>query len=363
MTGPAAAQRARFRRQLLGWFERHGRQDLPWQHPRTAYRVWVSEVMLQQTRVETVLPYFQRFMLRFPDVGTLASASLDQVLGLWSGLGYYARARNLHRSAGEIVAQHEGEFPDDPALLERLPGIGRSTAAAIVALAYERPAAILDGNVKRVLARVFGVEGWPGNPAIAGRLWDLSESLVPRKRVADYTQALMDLGATCCTRTRPDCGACPFTGDCKAARDGLTSRLPTPRPARVRPERSGDFLIVRDRHGRVLLERRPPRGVWGGLWTLPELPAGTTAQMWCRSSLGETPRELLQWPELRHEFTHFSLVIRPMLLRVDAPSGRCMEAPDRLWYKPGTPAPGGMPAPVSALLQGLQRIHEPEVAR
>ena len=270
-----------FARALLAWFDQHGRHDLPWQTDPTPYRVWVSEVMLQQTRVPTVLRYFPGFMERFPDVAVLAEAPLDDVLHLWSGLGYYARARNLHRAASVVRDAHDGRMPDQREALEALPGIGRSTAGAILALAHGQRHAILDGNVKRVLARYHLVEGWPGRSAVLDRLWGLAESHTPRRRVAAYTQAIMDLGATVCTRSRPLCRACPLAESCGALSHGRTAELPSPRPKPTLPERTTAFLILRDSHGRVLLERRPPSGVWGGLWSFPECAAEADAEARC----------------------------------------------------------------------------------
>ncbi|MGB1880849.1 MAG: A/G-specific adenine glycosylase, partial [Gammaproteobacteria bacterium] len=256
---------------VIAWFEQHGRRDLPWQHPRTPYRVWLSEIMLQQTQVQTVVPYFIAFTERFPSLPALAAADIDAVLHLWSGLGYYSRARNLHRAARLVVEQHDGELPDSVEALEALPGIGRSTAAAIVAQAWDRPAAILDGNVKRVLARYHAEPGWPGDSAVLRRLWTLAEAHLPTTRACDYTQAMMDLGATVCTRSRPACPACPLREDCSARASDSQTRYPGPRPRRTLPERQTTFLILIDDHNRLLLERRPPAGIWGGLWCFPEL--------------------------------------------------------------------------------------------
>ncbi|MCL4184284.1 MAG: A/G-specific adenine glycosylase, partial [Burkholderiaceae bacterium] len=254
---------------LIEWQRRHGRHDLPWQDTRDAYRVWLSEVMLQQTQVGTVVPYYLRFVARFPDVAALAAADDGEVLSLWSGLGYYSRARNLHRCAREVVARHGGAFPDDPRCLAALPGIGRSTAAAIAVFAFGRRAAILDGNVRRVLCRHAGVRGFPGERAVENTLWRIAESELPQTGVEAYTQGLMDLGALLCTRTRPSCGACPIGADCRAYREGSVAELPTPRPRRRVPLRRCEMFVVR-RGDEVLLERRPPSGIWGGLWSLPQ---------------------------------------------------------------------------------------------
>ena len=255
---------------LLAWFDRHGRKDLPWQRERTPYRVWLSEVMLQQTQVRTAIPYFERFAAALPTLPDLAAAPEDQVLALWSGLGYYSRARNLLRAARICIERHDGALPHDIDALSALPGIGRSTAAAILAQAFGERHAILDGNVRRVLARFHGLHGWHGSGPVQRALWNLADRHTPATRTADYTQAIMDLGATVCTRARPRCGDCPLGNACIARRDGLVEVLPTPKPARAIPERETTMLIVHDPAGRVLLERRPPSGVWGSLWSLPE---------------------------------------------------------------------------------------------
>jgi A/G-specific adenine glycosylase len=342
-----------FARRLLDWFAREGRHDLPWQHPPSAYRVWVSEVMLQQTQVATVIPYFERFMARFPDVARLAAASLDEVLGLWSGLGYYARARNLHAAAGEIVAHHGGELPRDPQALQALPGIGRSTAAAILALAHDERHAILDGNVKRVLARHAGIEGWSGGSAVARLLWAEAEARTPDRRVAAYTQAIMDLGATLCRRTRPRCALCPVAADCVARVEGRVAELPTPRPRRAQPVRERHWLLARDEDGRVLLQRRPPGGLWGGLWAFPEFESELQMRQWSEG-LGLRPRALARvWPVGEHRFTHFTLRYTPHEWPVRDAARVIMEGAETLWYNCALSPPGGLAAPVRTLLDAL----------
>jgi A/G-specific adenine glycosylase len=255
---------------LLPWFDRHGRHDLPWKAGADPYRIWLSEIMLQQTQVTTVIPYYERFLEAFPDADALAAAEVDAVLARWTGLGYYARARNLHRAARAIVDDHGGRFPADVDALAALPGIGRSTAGAIAAQAFGVRAPILDGNVKRVITRLAAVEGWPGRTAVARELWALAEDWTPAERVADYTQAVMDLGATVCTPRRPACDACPLADRCLARARGLQHRLPTPKPKREKPERRTRMLLIQDPDGAVLLERRPPQGIWGGLWCFPQ---------------------------------------------------------------------------------------------
>ncbi len=342
---------SRFRRRLLAWHRRHGRHDLPWQRPRTPYRVWISEIMLQQTQVATVRPYFQRFVERFPDVQSLAAADLDEVLHLWSGLGYYARARNLHQAARRIVTDHGGRFPERFDAVLALPGIGRSTAGAILSLALDQRHPVLDGNVKRVLARHFAVTGWPGRAAVARRLWFLAETLLPEKHVADHNQALMDLGATLCTRRAPRCDHCPLADDCRAHAQGTVERLPEPRPRRKRPVKAVQMLLVREPGGGVLLERRPPTGLWGGLWSLPELPLTEDSEGWCRlRGLDVVAQRRLEPRD--HTFTHFELKIHPRVLEVKKPHHHSLDGQDALWYKPGRTV-GGLAAPVQRLLQEL----------
>jgi A/G-specific adenine glycosylase len=339
-----------FALRLIAWQRRHGRHDLPWQRGADAYAVWVSEIMLQQTQVDTVIPYYRRFLDRFPDLPALAGARLEEVLALWSGLGYYARARNLHAAARRVVERHGGVFPRRFEDILELPGVGRSTAAAIAALAHGERQAILDGNVRRVLCRLFGVEGWPGDKAVEDRLWRLAESLLPERDVGVYTQGLMDLGATLCTRNRPRCEVCPFAADCVAARAGRQSELPSPRPRKALPKRTTAMLILC--HGReVLLERRPPAGIWGGLWSLPECAADedvlqAAGRLGCRS---DAARAL---PTLRHSFTHFRLEIRPWLLSVQRHSG-VTEAGGRLWVGFEEAMRAAVPTPVRRLLTGL----------
>jgi len=338
---------------LLAWYDRHGRSDLPWKHPRDAYRIWVSEIMLQQTQVATVLPYFERFMARFPDVHALAAAGQDEVLALWTGLGYYARARNLHGAAQRIVADFDGRFPESVEALASLPGIGRSTAGAIAAMAFDVHAPILDGNVKRVLARLFAIDSYTGERQTEKRLWALAEALTPAERVADYTQAIMDLGATLCVRARPECPRCPLADRCEAKAAGLERRLPVPRPKREKPERSTRMLIVEAPDGRVLLERRPPSGIWGGLWCFPQLeedaPDATAHTAEHLALDPEGVEHVEDWAELTHVFTHFSLRIRPVRLRTRVLPDNVRDA-DRDWFDPADTAALGLAAPVKRLL-------------
>ena len=333
---------------LLAWARGHGRHDLPWQHPAMPYRVWVSEIMLQQTQVATVIPYFERFMQRLPDLPALAAAPLDDVLALWSGLGYYARARNLHRAAIDCVETHDGELPATLETLIALPGIGRSTAGAILALGHGRRAAILDGNVKRVLARYHAVPGWPGKAATLRALWDLAERETPQRNVAAYTQAIMDLGATVCTRSSPDCGHCPLANDCAVRLAGTQALYPGPRPRRARPRRTAAFAWV-EAGGRLLLEQRPPSGIWGGLLCLPEIPAAQDPHGWCRQVFGTAPEGLEKQPGFEHEFTHFRLSADVVALQ--APLRSVADAPMLRWLSPQAALAAGLPAPIRRYIE------------
>ena len=353
MPGPVVTEPS-FSARLINWYGRFGRHDLPWQAARTPYRVWLSEIMLQQTQVATVIPYFERFVTRCPNVQTLAAAAPDEVLHLWSGLGYYSRARNLHRCAQLLVTRHGGEFPQDLEALIALPGIGRSTAGAILAQAYSLPHAILDGNVKRVLARYHALAGWPGESAVAKNLWSLSEQHLPRTKVRDYTQAIMDLGATLCTRSRPRCGDCPVAGDCAAHQSTRVADFPSARPKRVMPRRSTCFLIVENNAGQVLLERRPPSGIWGGLWCFPEVPdEDALAARLAALGLGEA-RVLQRLPVLAHSFTHFHLDIMPLHIRGDMLAPGVRDDGALRWYSPADSTRIGLSAPVARLLAGLR---------
>ena len=401
-----------FAEAVIDWFESHGRHDLPWQSDPTPYRVWISEIMLQQTRVSTVIPYYQRFMARFPDVSALAAAEIDQVLHLWTGLGYYARARNLHKAARTIAYEHQGEFPDNLEELMQLSGIGRSTAGAILALSHGLPAPILDGNVKRVLARCFAVAGYPGNGRTSAELWALAERLLPprtddsgtgstRTRIAAYTQGMMDLGATVCSRANPNCPRCPLQGRCLARLRNEVDRYPARKPSRALPLRSVAMFVFQDRDGRVLLEKRPPNGIWGSLYSLPQIDMPSPAQspsdnlvrathaspvqkntvspiaaaervgathaspapdnpathsLELPSGLpklrfnGEPPEKL---EPIRHGFTHFNLHISPVRYRVQKSDSSLADSDRWLWYSIGEPVEVGLAAPVRKLLAQL----------
>ena len=326
---------------LIGWYARHGRRGLPWQHDPTPYRVWVSEIMLQQTRVSVVTGYYERFMARFPDLAALADALLDDVLGLWTGLGYYSRARNLHRAAMAVRDRHRGTMPRDVDALVALPGIGRSTAGAILALSHGDRHPILDGNVKRVLCRYHGIAGWPGQGKVERSLWALAERHTPREDVAAYTQAIMDLGATLCVRSRPLCSICPIEADCAARRDGTQARLPAPRPRRDVPRRETAFLVLRAPDGALLLERRPPSGIWGGLWCFPECDPAADIETECRSRFGVRPLATTALAPIAHGFTHFKLDVHPVLVEVDDGAGAGVVAADAdgtRRYSPGAGA-------------------------
>jgi A/G-specific adenine glycosylase len=340
-----------FSEQVLAWFDRHGRKDLPWQQDTTPYRVWVSEVMLQQTQVATVIPYYERFMQRFPDVTALADAPLDDVLHLWSGLGYYARARNLHSTACIIRDQHDSEFPQTIEAVEALPGIGRSTAGAILSLAGGQHHPILDGNVKRVLARYGAVEGWPGKSAVLQRLWQMSTELTPEHRVAEFNQAMMDLGATVCTRSRPACERCPLQEDCQALVAGTITAYPGRKPKKSTPVRAVSMLLLRREDGQVLLERRPPSGIWGGLWSLPEFSTVDEAVQWS----GTKGAGCEIWEIVRHTFSHFHLDITPVVIEANGQVNAIHEDRDSQWYDPANPEALGLAAPVSKLLEQLNK--------
>lgn len=340
---------------LLSWYDLHGRKDLPWTQSRDPYRIWVSEIMLQQTQVVTVIPYFQRFIARFPDVASLARAELDEVLHLWTGLGYYARARNLKRAAERIVADHGGVFPRSFAQIRALPGVGRSTAGAILAFAFGQRHAIVDGNVKRVLARYHAISERPG-AALDKIYWSLSETHTPRTRIADYTQAIMDLGATRCRRGRPLCTDCPLANGCTALAQGAPEDYPVSRVRPVKPTKRVVMLMIQDGKGHVLLQQRPPAGIWGGLWGFPECDVDSDACAFSREGLGMDIVLEATWPSVPHTFSHFHLAITPQPARVIGSSGQAKENNATVWFNLNAPDVRGLAAPVKRLLQQLQRI-------
>lgn len=338
-----------FRRRLITWQKRHGRHDLPWQNTRDAYRIWVSEIMLQQTQVSTVMPRFEAFMRRFPSVRKLAVAPLDDVMAMWAGLGYYARARNLHRAAQEVVASFGGQMPGNAAALQELPGVGRSTAAAIGVFSAGERAAILDGNVKRVLSRVFMVSPMSSEAETARNLWALAERLLPVKQVEAYTQGLMDLGATICKPRNPDCAECPVSALCAAR---LADRIPEfpERPAkRMRPLKTCQMIVALHR-GKVFLEKRPAKGIWGGLWSFPEVETGADGVSELKSRYGVKGRLVDHGESLRHEFTHFSLDISPVIVRVDRLPVDSTSGESPKWFTREEMEKLGVPTPVGRLI-------------
>lgn len=345
-----------FAARLIRWHAAHGRHDLPWQTDwralRDPYRVWLAEIMLQQTQVATVIPYYARFLARFPTLDALAEAPADDVMALWSGLGYYARARNLHRCARTVAAEHGGRFPESPDALAALPGIGRSTANAIATCCFGACAPILDGNVKRVFCRVFGIDGYPGAAPVEKRLWHLAAELMPARDGETYNQAQMDLGATLCTRGRPDCGSCPLSDLCVARATGRIAELPAPKPRKQMPERSATLLVLRDDAGRVLLETRPPAGIWGGLKSLPELPPGRSPADHAREALGCAVGAVSPGLTFVHTFTHFRLRITPLICNARALK-RCADELAE-WIPLESALAAGVPAPVRRILAGLE---------
>lgn len=342
-----------FTASLLVWYSQHGRTDLPWQRSRDPYRVWVSEIMLQQTQVTTVIPYYLRFVSAFPDIQALARAEQDSVLHHWTGLGYYSRARHLHAAARQVCEHHGGCLPDDLAALCALPGIGRSTASAILAFAHGQRQPILDGNVKRVLARYHRVDGYPGARATETLLWEWADRHTPSEQIADYTQAIMDLGATVCKR-RPRCTVCPVTAGCAAYRDGVTTDYPAPKPRRIRPQKSIAMLLIRDESGQILLEKRPDQGIWGGLWSLPECEVDVDIATWCERRLALSVIVETPWPPIRHSFSHYHLDITPVPARKRGDLPMLMEQTDRVWYNPANPDNRGLAAPVKRFIEALR---------
>ena len=339
---------AGFATKVVRWQKQHGRHDLPWQNSRDAYRIWLSEIMLQQTQVSTVIPYFERFVARFPDVESLAQATEDQVLTLWSGLGYYSRARNLHRAAQHIMADHGGAVPRDFAALVELPGIGRSTAAAIAVFAFGARHAILDGNVKRLFARRFGIAGFPGDAKVMDALWQETERQLPARELEAYTQGLMDLGATLCVRSKPRCTECPLAADCVARTTNAIAKFPAPRPRKLLPQRHTQMLVLL--HAKqVLLEKRAPSGIWGGLWSLPEAAAGTDIVELCAQRYGATVSQQRAMTALAHGFTHFKLDIVPQRLTVSRIAPH-VAAPGSNWLSLEDALGAAIPAPVKRIL-------------
>jgi len=341
------------RHRLLAWFDRHGRKDLPWQRSRDPYRIWVSEIMLQQTQVSTVIPYYERFLDRFPDVRTLARARLDSVLHHWTGLGYYARARNLKKAAGIVVREHGGCFPRNIESVSALPGIGRSTAGAILAFAFQQRHPILDGNVKRVLTRLHAIRSPVTQRTTEQHLWELAEQYTPKTRSADYTQAIMDLGATLCRPRKPDCASCPLADDCRARALGKPENYPMRSARPVLPVKQTVMLMIRDARGRVLLTQRPPVGLWGGLWGFSECAPEVSPTTHCRDALGLKVKTAKPWPVLRHSFSHYRLDITPLPASLAGTATALRETAPTVWFDPAKPDARGLAAPVKHLLQKL----------
>lgn len=348
MTSPLFSDR------LLNWFDQHGRKDLPWQQQPSPYHVWLSEIMLQQTQVNTVIPYYQKFTERFMTISALAQASVDDVLGLWTGLGYYARARNLHKAATLIMESHQGQMPATLDELIALPGIGRSTAGAIMALAYHQHFPILDGNVKRVLTRYSAIEGWPGNKQVENKLWLIAEQLLPQNRIANYIQAQMDLGATLCTRGNPDCGLCPLNTDCQAYLNGNPTAYPTAKPKKRIPTRQSHWIVAQATTGELLLEQRPSLGIWGGLWSFPELDNAADIEYTCFTQLSVSATNITSLTNIKHVFSHFKLEIYPHLIECEINNNHIAENKKLSWYKISDALLLGLPAPVKSLIESLQ---------
>jgi A/G-specific adenine glycosylase len=354
-----------FSSRLIVWQKQHGRHDLPWQNTTDPYAIWVSEIMLQQTQVTAVIGYYSKFMQRFPTIAALANATQDEVLQHWSGLGYYSRARNLHNAAQTIMDDHGGVFPQDFETIQTLSGIGRSTAAAIASFAFNQVQTILDGNVKRVLARHFAVEGWPGTPKVEKQLWLLAESLLPKTDMVAYTQGLMDLGATLCSRSKPKCMLCPLVNTCQAYQQQRVSQLPTPKPRKTIPEKYTTMLILRQGDN-VMLEKRPPSGIWGGLWSFPEHESSDDSNVDCKvdcnndlsaiaqKRFGLTVQPQQSLPELSHAFTHYKLHITPQPLQVTKQHFKASES-GQIWLSIEDAIGAAIPTPVRKILISLQK--------
>lgn len=343
-----------FQRVLLQWFDQHGRKNLPWHYEITPYKVWVSEIMLQQTQVATVIPYFNRFMVRFPNVESLAAAPLDEVLHYWSGLGYYARARNLHKAALEI--NQRGRFPSNMQELLQCPGIGRSTAGAILSIAFQQAQPILDGNVKRVLTRFRAIQGWPGATSVTKQLWEISTLYTPTNRCADYTQAIMDLGATVCKRTQPLCDSCPLRSDCLARRENVMHLIPATKPRKSMPIKQAVLLVWQNSEQEIFLQQRPENGIWGGLWSLPEFAQSSMALAWLGKQ-GAAIHTVHELDTRRHTFSHFHLDYIPLLVRASAEKNIVLEQDAGVWYKMQQQQGLGLPAPVTKLLTELLEVN------
>ncbi len=350
-----SSQTTEFAQQILEWFDEYGRTDLPWQNTTDPYRIWVSEIMLQQTQVATVIPFYERFMHSFPTISALAAAPQDDVLHHWTGLGYYARARNLHKAAQTIMTEHHGQFPTDFTAVVSLSGIGRSTAGAILSFAFKQHHPILDGNVKRVLARYYGVDGWPGKTAVHDHLWQLAQDNTPQEKVADYTQAIMDFGATLCTRSKPGCGLCPLHSDCYALQNNCIATMPGKKPKKNKPVRSTQMLIMRNSSNHVFLQQRPPSGIWGGLWSFPECDMNTDITA-CAQQLGFEVHEQHTAPVFRHTFSHYHLDITPIYATIKPLSNTSIQDDNAIWFDPDQPLKIGLAAPIKKLLLSFSAL-------
>ncbi len=339
-----------FTETLLTWYEEHGRKDLPWQHPRSAYRVWISEIMLQQTQVKTVISYFLNFMSHFPDVKTLALASEDQVLALWSGLGYYSRARNLHQAAKIIHKELSGVFPSEIDALIALPGIGASTAAAIASLAFNQPTAILDGNVQRVLSRYFLIPGLPSVSAVKKVFWERANQCMSQERCADYSQAIMDMGATCCTPRKPDCLSCPLRFNCEALKHGVVDDYPNKKPKKILPTQKQQFLLLHNEENRIYLEKRPPIGLWGGLWCLPSINPDQCPASYIRAAYQLSSYDARELMRIKHSFSHYHLHINALSLKCSTENTQIAECSGR-WFSKGELSGLGLAKPVSMIIK------------
>jgi len=332
---------------LLKWQSKHGRTSLPWQNTQDAYRIWVSEIMLQQTQVATVIPYFNRFMNSFPTVTKLAKTPIDEVLHHWTGLGYYARARNLHKAANIIVDTHAAIFPTKFEQVLALPGIGRSTAGAILSFSTEQRHPILDGNVKRVLARFYGIEGWYGKKQVENKLWELADNNTPKQEVARYTQAIMDFGATLCARSKPNCDDCPLAADCVAQQHDRVAELPHGKPKTKKPTKHTYMLLIRDQHDNFLLQQNPPSGIWGGLWCPPQVE-----ELEQEIELGNFRLSVVENLEpFRHTFSHYHLIITPVEAVICERLEKVAEQPSQVWYKSRSKQQLGLAAPVKKMLE------------
>ncbi len=348
-------QKSVFSSALIQWGRKHGRTGLPWQIDPTPYRVWVSEIMLQQTQVATVIPYYERFMVRFPSVQALAQSEPDEVMHHWSGLGYYARGRNLHKAAKAIVEQFDGCFPTSYQEILALPGIGRSTAGAVLSLAMGQRYPILDGNVKRVFARFFAVDGWPGHLPVQKRLWQLVEDCLPEHEVGLYHQSLMDLGATLCSRRQPTCAQCPLEAGCRAAAEGVPDRYPTSKPKKDKPVKQAVMLLLHNGQGQLLLEARPASGVWGGLWAFPEFQSVAAAEQWANAKIGRIELPSRPWSRQRYTFSHYHFDVQPLEVNCEDPMDCVMDGDRFVWYNTQSPASLGLAAPVKQMIDLLQQ--------